>query len=421
MDINSRKIALKKLKMNIESNIEGIYEALKKDFNKCKFDTYTTEVGLVLEELSHTLSHVKRWAKPRRAATSLKSFPSKGRILFEPFGEVLVISPWNYPFLLTFMPIVGAIGAGNNVTIKPSAKTANTSKIIEKIVSDIGCITFTNARDILENNFDFIFFTGGAQTGRMIMEKAAKNLTPVALELGGKSPCIVDSTADIARAAKRIAWAKFLNAGQTCVAPDYLMVHESVYDEFIKKFTEEIKLQYYIGDTLSEDFPFLINRAKGEEMQQLLSAEKIVFGGRLIGRLLEPTVVEANISSPLLKEEIFAPVAPIIKFKDISEVKTFVSSRPKPLALYYFGKSDEVIEELSFGGGVKNDAVMHVAEGGLPFGGVGQSGMGRYHGIASFETFSHQKSVLYRGKIDFRMRFAPHSEKYFNQIKKIIK
>lgn len=430
-NISYRISLLKKLKQNIKMCEEEILTALKADYNKCGFDGYTTEIAMVYEEINTFIKHLKGWARPKKVSLTLKTFPSKGRIYFESYGAVLIISPWNYPFQLAISPLVGAVGSGNCVVLKPASATENTSVIIEKIVkmtfSEREVVIYKGNREqadkLTDIKFDFIFFTGSAKAGRIISAKAARNLTPLCLELGGKSPCIIDENANIDLAARRIAWGKFLNAGQTCVAPDYLLVQKSVKEEFIKKFVENIKAMYYEKDMLCKEFPYLINQNKLLEINELLEGQSVIFGGNAIGRQLEPTIVDnVSFNDKLMAVEIFAPVAPIIEFEKLDEVIQTLNKLNKPLALYYFGKSgDSVIERCSFGGGCINDTIMHVAEGRLPFGGVGESGLGSYHGHKSFECFSHSKSVMIKGKTDIKLRYSPHNDKNYNMIKKIMK
>lgn len=425
MTTDRRVWLLKALLGEICKREDEILAALRADFNKNEFDSYATEVGVVKTEIRHALRHVRKWSKTRRVRTGLVSFPSRGYIMPEGYGAVLVISPWNYPFQLCLAPLVGAISAGNTVMLKPSAKTANTARIIDAIVTavfdeDEVCVTLS--REATQQRFDYIFFTGGAQTGKMIMQTAAQNLTPISLELGGKSPAFVDESADVALSAKRLAWGKFVNAGQTCVAPDYILVHRSIYDDFTREFAAQIDKMFYINGELSPDFAYLVDEQKGQEMQALLRGADIVCGGKIDGRIMQPTVVRATHDSPFMKDEIFAPLAPLIPFDSLSAELERLSRAEKPLAFYYFGKNGkQVLQSAHFGGGCINESIMHVAEANLPFGGVGQSGMGRYHGKASFDTFTHYKSVLSRGKIDFDCRFMPHTPKDLKFIKRIVK
>ncbi|KAI4453893.1 aldehyde dehydrogenase [Holotrichia oblita] len=423
--VEERVDALKRLYCEIKNRCGDIQKALFADYNKNSFDAYATEVGVVLSELRHTIRNLKKWTRKIAKHLSIINFPSKGRIYPEPYGVVLVIAPWNYPFGLSMCPLIGAIAAGNYVVLKPSTKTKNTAKIIDEILQEVfsgGKVRVTDSREILSMRWDYIFFTGSPKTGKDVMRSAAEFLTPVTLELGGKSPCIVDESADIPRAAKRIAWGKFINAGQTCVAPDYLLVHNSVKEQFINSFIKEIKMQYYIDNKLTNDFTYVINEEKVKEVLSLIEGEKILFGGKAEGRALEPTVIEADFESPIMRDEIFAPVAPIIGYDDLNDAIKEINKKEKPLALYYFGKKfNEINSKVSYGGGCHNDVIMHVAENKLPFGGVGNSGMGSYHGKKSFDTFTHYKSVLVKGKAELKLRYAPHNEKKEKLAKKIFK
>lgn len=412
--VNERIDALKSLYAEIFSRRDEIAEALKADYNKNSFDAYATEIGIVLNEIRHTVRSLKKWARPKKAHLSIINFPARGRVYAEPFGVVLIIAPWNYPFQLSMCPVIGAVAAGNYVALKPSSKTKNTYAVIKNIIDTVFCggkVTVTDSRDVLSLRWDYIFFTGSAAFGKTVMKSAAENLTPVTLEMGGKSPCIIDNTADIARAAKRIAWGKFINAGQTCIAPDYLLVHEDIKDKFIPAFINEIKKQYYNGGSLSDGFTHLISAGKAVEVQELIKDAKILFGGNTEGRIMEPTVIEADFNSPIMREEIFAPVAPVIEFSSLDAIINIIRSKEKPLALYYFGKNFDKVNIISYGGGCHNDVLMHVSEKNLPFGGVGNSGLGSYHGKKSFDTFTHFKSVLVKGKNELNTRYAPHGEK----------
>lgn len=428
-DVSYRRSLLKKLKAEIKRRETDVLEAMRLDFNKCAFDAYTTEIGLVYGEIGYFIKHLKKLARPKRVRTSLKNFPAKGRIYPEGYGAALIIAPWNYPFQLAMMPLVGAVAAGNTAVVKPASATKSTGKVIAEIVGAVfrenEVLPFIGSRDeaneLLECRFDYIFFTGGTSAAKKIAAAAAVHLTPLSLELGGKSPCIIDESANIELSARRLAWGKFLNGGQTCVAPDYILVRDSVYEPFKEAFIRNIRGMYYEGDTLKGDFPLLVSESKGAEMAEKLAASNVVFGGKIDGRFMEPTVVECGFDSPLMTDEIFAPVAPLIRYHDNDEIIRVISSREQPLALYYFGKNPApFIERCSYGGGCVNETVMHVAEEGLPFGGVGFSGMGRYHGKSSFDTFTHYKSVLFKGKLDVKLRYDK-SEASLKTARKIMK
>lgn len=423
--VKQRKDALKRLYREIINSADEIEKAEKADFNKCAFDVYATETGLVLAEIKHLIKNLSEYARVKRVRTGLSDFPSRGFIYPEPYGKVLIIAPWNYPFLLSMSPLAGAVAAGNDVTLKPSAKTPRTYEAIDKIIKRVfggDRVRVVGDRDVLGKRWDYIFFTGSPETGKEIMRKAAENLTPVTLELGGKSPCIVDKTADVAVAARRIAWGKFINAGQTCVAPDFICVHKDTANEFIKKFTAEIKAQYYDAQgKLSDDFAQVITEEKVQNVLSHIGENEIIFGGRANGRTLEPTVIKADFSHPLMSKEIFAPVAPVLEFSSLSALKEKLLSMEKPLALYYFGKDFAAVKDIPFGGGCFGDVLMHIAETNLPFGGVGNSGMGSYHGKSSFDTFTHYKSVLKKGAAEIKLRYAPHTDKKEKAVKKLLK
>lgn len=425
---DTRKALLKKLRGRIKAHEDDIIAAERADFNKCAFDVYATEISLVYGEIDCALRHLSSWARPRRTRVSLPNFPARCTVTPEAYGVVLVIAPWNYPFQLALAPLVGAVAAGNCAVVKPASATAETARVIGTILretfaeNEVYCETGgRDAVNVLDFPFDRIFFTGGAATGRKILRIAAERLTPVVLELGGKSPCIVDRDCDVRTAARRIAWAKFLNAGQTCVAPDYLYLHEDVYDAFIAALVAEIRAQYYEDGALSRDFAAVITEKKAESVRAMLQGCRILFGGSGAGRVLEPTVIEADQDSPFMREEIFAPVLPVLRYSDNEAIRAEIAGRPRPLALYYFGRNPAPFTEgLSFGGGCVNDAVMHVTEHAAPFGGVGASGMGRYHGKYSFEAFSHCKTVLYKSRRELKLKYPPHTEKRLSLLRRLL-
>ena len=421
-----RRKLLLELRDSIKEHEEEILDALHEDLGKDRTEGFTTELGMVYTEISYMLKHMERLARPKRVATSLLNFPSKSTIYNEPYGTVLIMSPWNYPFQLTMVPLVGALAAGNCAVVKPSnyspAVSAVMKEILDETFSDSIVYTVTGGRDanqgLLQEKFDYIFFTGGKVVGRQVMEAAAKNLTPVTLELGGKSPCIVDETADIALSARRIVWGKFLNCGQTCVAPDYVLVHESVKDKLMEAMVRNIEALYGEEPLESKDYGKIINKKHFDRLTTLLIGETPYYYGGIdadrckIGPML---LDEANWDMDAMKEEIFGPILPIIAFDDLMEVKAKIEERPKPLALYYFTRNKKranyMIKNVSFGGGCINDTVMHLVSDAMPFGGVGESGMGGYHGSHSFKTFSHQKSVLSKSTlVDMPMRYAPYSD-----------
>lgn len=414
---------LKKLKNAILLNIDELYEAFYKDLRKSKTEAYGTEIGLVLSELSLFIKKTKRWGKPRRVHTGLLNFKSVSYIYPEPFGHILIVSPWNYPFLLLFQPLVAAIATGNVVTMKTSPYVPEIAKVMEKIISstfDEEYISFFNGgRDVnkalLEHKYDYIFFTGSPYLGQIVMEKASKYMTPITLELGGKSPTIVDKDANINIAAKRIAWGKHINSGQTCVAPDYLFLHKDVKEKFLKKYVEYVTKFYGENIQESPDFPRIVNEANVERLQELLKSGNLYFGGKVDveDRFVHPTVLtEVTDDSPVMQQEIFGPILPVMDFENIDEVINYVNSKPKPLAFYYFSESKKkqnyVLTRTSSGGGCVNDTIMHLSNHNLPFGGVGNSGMGNYHGKFGFDTFSNLRAILNKATwIDVPVRYGP--------------
>ncbi len=434
-NIDFRIRQLLHLKKSIKNNEPQILEALKKDLNKSPFESYATEVGMVLEEINYLLKNIRRLAKTEKVRTPITQFPSVSRIYKEPYGSVLIMAPWNYPIQLSLSPLAGAIAAGNCVILKPSEYAPHSMAVLIKVVEEVFPEKYAAViegdmevnKQLLQCKFDYIFFTGSVAVGKIIMAEAAKNLTPVTLELGGKSPCIVDETADIALAAKRIAWGKFLNAGQTCVAPDYILVHEKVKEVLILELKKQISKLYGNSPIQNEEFPKIINERHFNRLLSLIEKEKALFGGKYNRELLkiEPTVLELdNAESIIMKDEIFGPLLPVMTFRSMKEVKNFVNNRPKPLALYLFttSKVNEgyIMKNTSFGGGCVNDTIVHLATTSMGFGGVGESGMGSYHGNLSFSTFSHSKSVLKKSNIlDIPLRYPPYKNK-INLLRKIL-
>lgn len=427
---------LLELRQAIKEHEEDILEALHQDLGKDQVEGFTTEVGMVYTEISYMLKHMERLARPRRVGTSLLNFSSKSTIYNEPYGTVLIMSPWNYPFQLTMVPLVGALAAGNCAVVKPSNYSPAVSAVIKEILdetfSDAIVYTVTGGRDVnadlLEEKFDYIFFTGGKVVGRQVMTAAAKHLTPVTLELGGKSPCIVDETADIALSARRIVWGKFLNCGQTCVAPDYVLVHRSVKEKLMEAMVRNIEALYGEEPLESKDYGKIINRKHFDRLTGLLAEETPYYYGGIDAEAcrIGPMILdEADWNMKAMEEEIFGPVLPVIAYDSFADIKKKIEERPKPLALYYFTRNRKraaaVVQQLSFGGGCINDTVMHLVSDQMPFGGVGESGMGGYHGSHSFRTFSHQKSVLSKSTlIDVPLRYAPYgsSLKVFKMLMK---
>ena len=426
-DINYRKESLKKLLHVITKNEDAIIKALYDDFKKPAFEAVLTETNYVISDLKETIKNISSWAKPKKVWGSLLNFPSSDFIYSEPYGKVLILSPWNYPFQLALCPLVAAVAAGNKVTLKPSELTPNTSAIISKIISetfpvkDVVVVTGDAkiAADLLKKRWDYIFFTGSVGVGKIVAKAAAENLTPVTLELGGKSPCIVDETANLELSARRIVWGKIINAGQTCVAPDYILVHHKMKDTFVKFLIQEIQKSLGPNPEESPDYARIINLKNWERQLTLLEGQKILFGGESNkdSLYLAPTLLDnPSMDSLVMKEEIFGPVLPILSYESENDIEKIISSFDKPLSLYLFSENksfiDEVLKKYSFGGGCINDTVMHLVNNRLPFGGVGNSGMGAYHGKLSFDIFSHQKSIVKRGTwLDVPLRYAPYNDK----------
>ena len=428
---------LKKLPVWIHEHEKQIYGALYADLNKAPFECYATEIGIVLDEVSYTLKHLRSWMRAERVRTPITQFPSKCFRISEPYGVVLIMSPWNYPFQLSLAPLVGALAAGNCAVIKPSAYAPNTSALIAQMIRELYPDWLVHVveggreenAELLQQKFDYIFFTGGVQVGKTVMESAARNLTPVTLELGGKSPCIVDETANIRMAARRIVWGKFLNAGQTCVAPDYLLVQDNIKDRLVEAMKKEIRRQFGKDPLNNKDYPKIINEKHFQRLSALMEGTEILAGGQSSPQTLKiaPTLIDRiHGESPVMQEEIFGPLFPILTFNKIEEAVTFVKKREKPLALYLFTQSKEneqmVLDRISYGGGCINDTVVHLATPYMPFGGVGNSGMGGYHGKQSFLTFSHQKSIMNKALwLDIPLRYPPYGKLSLAVLKKLQK
>ncbi|MEW8956254.1 aldehyde dehydrogenase [Clostridium sp.] len=438
LSIDFRINVLKRLRDIIKNKEEDILEALRMDLGKSRFEAYATEMGIVLEELNLTIRKLRSWAKPERKRTPIMHFLSSSYVYKEPYGVVLIMSPWNYPFQLTMAPLIGAIASGNCVMVKPSAYSVETTKIICSIIKEVFDLShvevvkpFGGREDIskiLDEKYDYIFFTGSVNVGKIVMEKASKHLTPITLELGGKSPCIVDSDADIDLAAKRIVWGKFLNAGQTCVAPDYLLAHSDIKDMLLEKMCYYIKKFYGEDPSKNPEYPKIITHRQWTRLIEYLNEGDIICGGESYeaGRYIAPTIIDnATFEFKVMKDEIFGPIMPVITFNNIDEVIKLLKDKPKPLALYYFSESKEsqkkVLEGTTSGGGCINDTVIHVASSNITFGGVGESGMGSYHGKASFDTFTHYKSIIKKSNIiDVDVRYPPFKNK-ISLLKKIMK
>ncbi|TWE01700.1 aldehyde dehydrogenase (NAD+) [Neobacillus bataviensis] len=435
-NLNYRIEALQKLRNAIKNNEKTLMEALRTDLNKSEFDAYTSEIGFVLEELRFTIKHLRSWAAPKKVKTPVTHIGSNSYIYPEPYGVALIIAPWNYPFQLAVAPLIGAIAAGNCAIIKPSELTPKTSEVLETLIKEIfpeeyiavvqGGVETSQA--LLNEQLDYIFFTGSVPVGKIIMEAAAKHLTPVTLELGGKSPCIVHEDANLRLAAKRIAWGKFTNAGQTCIAPDYLYVHKSIKDVFLQQF-KETTLELYGKEPLKNpDFTRIVNERHFNRLSSFLDNGQLFMGGNTDKERLtiEPTVLtDITWEESIMQDEIFGPLLPVLEYDDLSEVIEGIHRHPKPLALYIFSENnniqEEVLNKVSFGGGCVNDTVYHFVSPYLPFGGVGTSGIGAYHGKGNFDTFSHQKSVLKQTtKFDIPFRY-PNIKNGLEKIKLFMK
>ena len=438
LSVKFRIEKLRLLKKVIKDNEEKLLSALKKDLNKSNFEGYVTEIGILYQEIDYAIKNVKKWAKREKKKTDIVYFPAKSYIYKQPYGVVLIISPFNYPIQLAFSPLIGAISAGNCAIIKPSEYAINSAVVIEEIINSTFDKRYINVIDplggketvseLLSLKFDYIFFTGSVRVGKIVMEAASKNLIPVTLELGGKSPCIVDRDANIKLSAKRIVWGKYLNVGQTCVAPDYVYVHKAVKEELLKEMVKEIESEYGKDAKKSEDYARIIRKEEVKRLQGYLDEGEIYYGGEvdIEDRYISPTIL-TNIkeNSKILEEEIFGPILPVYEFQDITEVIEYVNSKERPLALYYFSedknKIETVLSSTTSGGVTIIDTIIHVSSTHIPFGGVGNSGMGNYHGKASFDTFTHKKSVVKRSTLmEFPFRFPPYKDK-LKLIKKLMK
>lgn len=438
IEIEDRIKALINLKDTIKKYEKEILDALYKDLGKSEFEGYTTEVGFIYRSINHTLKNIRKWNKTKKIKNDIAQIPGKSYVYNCPYGNVLIIGPYNYPFQLTIEPLIGAIAGGNTAVIKPSEYTVNVEEILVRIIKecfeskyiDIIIGDYTVNSKLLDLNFDYIFFTGSVNVGKIVMEKASKNLIPITLELGGKSPTIVDKSAKLDITAKRIVWGKFTNAGQTCVAPDYLLVHEEIYDNFIELLKNTIN-EFYGNDIKeNKEFGRIVNSRHMNRLKNILDKDKqkIIFGGDvdMKDRYISPTILSnVNYNDTVMKEEIFGPIIPIIKYKDIDDIRFYMNLYPNPLALYVFSEnksfSEYVIKSFTFGGGCINDTITHVASKNIPFGGVKTSGIGRYHGYNSFKTFTYEKGIVKRNsKIDINLVFPPYKDK-IKLIKKFMK
>ena len=426
-DIGYRKETLKKLLYNIQKSEDLIVQALYDDFKKPEFEAVLTETNYVISELKDTIKNINNWAEPKRVFPSLLNFPSTDYIYKEPYGNVLVIAPWNYPFQLALCPLIAAVAAGNRVVLKPSELTPHTSAIIAKLIEKTFHINHVEvfeggvevSNKLLAKRWDYIFFTGSVTVGKVIAKAAAENLTPVTLELGGKNPCIIDETANLKLAAKRIVWGKFINAGQTCIAPDYILIQKNMKVNFITFLIEEIIKAYGKKMDKSPDFARIINTKNWVRLDQMIERDKVIFGGETNADKLyiSPTLIEEpSLDSPVMSEEIFGPILPILVYETEDDIHNVISRYEKPLAFYVFSDdksfAKKMITSYSFGGGCINDTVIHFSNKRLPFGGVGHSGIGAYHGQMSFDTFSHHKAIVKKANwLDLPMRYAPYKDK----------
>ena len=434
-DIGYRKEILTRLLNTIITHEDEIISALQDDFNKPAFEAVVTETSYVISDLKYTIKNISRWAKPKRVFPFVLNIPSSDYIYKEPYGKVLVIAPWNYPFQLALCPLISAVAAGNQVVLKPSELTPRTAEIIEKIIAKTFAFDHVEviqgdvqvATNLLEQRWDYIFFTGSVAVGKIVAKAAAQHLTPVTLELGGKNPCIVDETANLQIAAKRIVWGKFINAGQTCIAPDYILVHQKSKAQFIQYLKEEITHAYGDNPEISPDYARIINAKNWSRLVDMIESDKVIFGGKFNSETnyLAPTIIEENnLDSLIMQDEIFGPLLPIVTYHYESEIDTIIAKYEKPLALYVFSERntfcDEMISKHSFGGGCINDTMVHFSNNKLPFGGVGHSGIGAYHGQLSFDIFSHHKAVVKKATwIDLPLRYAPYKGK-LTIVKKIL-
>jgi len=426
-DLDYRLSLLRALKVEILANEQAVIGALNKDFKKSEFEGYLSEFGIVISELNFAIKNLKRWAKPKRIKSSLLTFPSKDYLYPEPFGTALIIAPWNYPFLLAMEPLIMAIAAGNTVVIKPSELTENTSKLITRIIKNVFPKTIATSiqggveisTELLAQKWDYIFFTGSTHVGKIVAQAAAKHLTPVVLELGGKSPCIIDDSVNLKLVARRLVWGKLLNGGQTCIAPDYVIAKSNIKEDLIAVLKTEINKQYGENPENSLDFPRIVNKNNTKRLETLLQDSNIVFGGKINVNecYISPTLVDQpSLNSQIMQEEIFGPILPILTYNTEEDIEHIIWNLEKPLSLYVFSNKTSfiksTIKKYSFGGGVINDLLIHFGNHRLPFGGVGASGMGKYHGKHGFNTFSNTKPIVKRGNwFDPSFRYAPYKGK----------
>lgn len=423
---------LKRLYKEIQTREKEITTALQTDLGKSEFESVMCEVGMALHEISYMIKHLKKWAKPKRVKTPLAQFPGKSYTLATPYGSVLIMSPWNYPFLLTLGPLCNAIAAGNTAIIKPSAYSPATASLIQSIITNcfppeyVAVVTGGRKENafLLEQKFDFVFFTGSSTVGKEVLRHTAEHLTPAVLELGGKSPCIVDSTANIPLAAKRIVFGKLLNCGQTCVAPDYILCDETIKDQLVAELKKQVVAQYGENPFANPHYGKMINQKHYDRVLGLIPSQKVVLGGTGKEETLQiaPTLLDkVTWDDPVMGEEIFGPLLPILTYQKWEELFPLLQNKPKPLALYLFTQNKthikEITHRISYGGGCINDVIVHLATTNMGFGGVGESGMGSYHGKVGFETFSHRKSILHKKTwLDLPMRYQPYRSKLYEKL-----
>jgi aldehyde dehydrogenase (NAD+) len=434
--LQHRLSALHYLKDTIKRHEAEVIEALHQDLNKSAFESYMTEIGILYTEIDYTIKHLKKWMTPKKVKTALTHVGTKGKIYPDPYGVTLIIAPWNYPFQLAMAPLIGAIAGGNTAIVKPSELTPHTAEVIEKTITDAFIPEFIAVKQggvdvsqqLLDTPFDYIFFTGSVNVGKIVMEKASKHLTPHTLELGGKSPAIVHEDASLKLAAKRIAWGKFINAGQTCVAPDYVYVHQDVKDDFLTYLTDAIEDLYSHQPLKNPDYTHIVSDKHFDRLTHFLDDGTLLYGGDTDKETLTiaPTVLtDVTWDMPVMAEEIFGPILPVLTYESLDFIIDDITKQPKPLALYLFTETDDtrekVIAEIPFGGGCINDTIYHLATPYLPFGGVGQSGTGNYHGKFSFDTFTHPKSILKQTTmIDIPLRY-PNQKAGLKWVKKLLK
>ena len=432
LSISFRKEQLKKLYAAVKRHENEINDAIQKDLGKSHYESFMCESGFALTEISYMIKHVKAFAKKKRVRTPLAQFPSKSYTVSLPYGNVLIMSPWNYPFLLTVEPLANAIAAGNTAILKPSAYSPATSAMVKQIVEEcfdeeyVAVVTGGRKENaaLLDEKFDFVFFTGSQAVGQEVLRHTAEHLTPAVLELGGKSPCIVDRSANLKLAAKRIVFGKYLNCGQTCVAPDYILCHSSVQEAFVDAVKHEIEKQFGREPLNNANYGKIVNRKHFDRICGLIDEKKVVYGGKTDEDTcrIEPTVMTGvTYEDAVMGEEIFGPIMPILSYTDFDEVVKDLKSKDKPLALYLFSNNKQqirrVTQEISYGGGCINDVIIHLATSHMGFGGVGESGMGAYHGKTGFDAFSHQKSIVDKKTcLDLPMRYQPYTSRFYEKL-----